>query len=917
MENRRGSEWRKWDLHVHTKGTAKNDQFKSENFDKFCITLFQKALENQISAIGITDYFSIDNYKKVLNFVSNISNQKEFTEGEKSEINKILILPNVELRILPVTSSGRLVNIHCLFNPEYVKKLDNDFFNVLEFSSGKRKYKMNKEGIENFGHSLNNNLTGKEEQYKKGLNNFVVSHERLQDLIKENDDFRENTLLVVSNSNKDGASALQKHYNFFEKADSSSLDGVRRSIYCISQLIFSSNEEDKKYFLGQKKDDQNIVKSKCGSLKACIHGSDAHKEADLFCPKANKYCWIKADLTFEGLKQIKYEPKTRVSIGENQPIKPINTINEIVFSLPTGAKIRDDAFCFSGNRNAYELSSFFNCFIGGRGSGKSTILNFLGLYSKYPASSQTFCKKLNPSFDVNSVFEFKGTETFEFLGQSEIESFASDKTKFTEAIYDRANSSAGNTLVDFELKISFLKKDLDKIIQANSDLKDLELEKQKKEKEKSTLEESVKIFTSEKFKKVNNEITLKSKEIRSFKDWKKKIDKLWEYLEDAVDDESLSKKEEIIENGYQKAYTKAVEKIREVLDSLHEFNFFDEEKKLLSIESELENLEEGFSKTITQAGYTPENVEQIKSAPQKITNLEGEIKSLSDEIVIKNKIVSTFSSTIESLKKEKNNYENKISNILTPLQDSLKKQYKDNKGKNIKEIALEYSFNKNKSWEKLAESFYSYFHNEYRGNERGKEVCEFILDNKETFEGDDYKEIQSLIKDSSKIDKEYIKFMKRVFESKKNYDIFRAIRDKNFFDVKEYKIISVTYGGKDVANASFGQKCTAVVVIMILFGNYPLIIDEPEAHLDSSLIANYLVPLLKEKKSDRQIIFATHNANFVINGDAEKIFILENGDTTTNIVETTIENTANRKELLKLEGGKEAFEKRGAKLNIK
>lgn len=51
----------------------------------------------------------------------------------------------------------------------------------------------------------------------------------------------------------------------------------------------------------------------------------------------------------------------------------------------------------------------------------------------------------------------------------------------------------------------------------------------------------------------------------------------------------------------------------------------------------------------------------------------------------------------------------------------------------------------------------------------------------------------------------------------------------------------------------------------------PLIIDEPEAHLDSSLVANFLVGLVKRKKLERQLIFATHNANFVVNGDAELI----------------------------------------------
>ena len=122
----------------------------------------------------------------------------------------------------------------------------------------------------------------------------------------------------------------------------------------------------------------------------------------------------------------------------------------------------------------------------------------------------------------------------------------------------------------------------------------------------------------------------------------------------------------------------------------------------------------------------------------------------------------------------------------------------------------------------------------------------------------------------------YIQFLKKAFEDKLNYQIFLTIRDKHLNDITKYKRIQVLYDKKDIERASFGQKCTAVIVILILFGNYPLIIDEPEAHLDNALIANYLVPLIKKKKNNRQIIFATHNANLVINGDSEKIFILEN-----------------------------------------
>jgi energy-coupling factor transporter ATP-binding protein EcfA2 len=98
-----------------------------------------------------------------------------------------------------------------------------------------------------------------------------------------------------------------------------------------------------------------------------------------------------------------------------------------------------------------------------------------------------------------------------------------------------------------------------------------------------------------------------------------------------------------------------------------------------------------------------------------------------------------------------------------------------------------------------------------------------------------------------------------------------------------------------VENSSFGQRCTAVIVVLLLLGNMPIVIDEPEAHLDSSLIAKYLVDLIKSRKQHRQIIFATHNANFVINGDAELIHTMSMDESkVTKIVSTTIENLDNR-----------------------
>jgi hypothetical protein len=67
----------------------------------------------------------------------------------------------------------------------------------------------------------------------------------------------------------------------------------------------------------------------------------------------------------------------------------------------------------------------------------------------------------------------------------------------------------------------------------------------------------------------------------------------------------------------------------------------------------------------------------------------------------------------------------------------------------------------------------------------------------------------------------------------------------------------------------------------------------------------------------RQIIFATHNANFVINGDAELIQCLSMDETrVTKAVGTTIENLVYRERLLALEGGKKAFQQREKRYGI-
>ena len=93
----------------------------------------------------------------------------------------------------------------------------------------------------------------------------------------------------------------------------------------------------------------------------------------------------------------------------------------------------------------------------------------------------------------------------------------------------------------------------------------------------------------------------------------------------------------------------------------------------------------------------------------------------------------------------------------------------------------------------------------------------------------------------------------------------------------------------------------------------PLIIDQPEEDLDNRIISE-IVDMVRRAKSDRQIIFATHNANMVVNGDAELVVSLAGGKPLTAGAIDVNEVRNSITEIM--EGGKDAFELRRQKYNF-
>ena len=123
---------------------------------------------------------------------------------------------------------------------------------------------------------------------------------------------------------------------------------------------------------------------------------------------------------------------------------------------------------------------------------------------------------------------------------------------------------------------------------------------------------------------------------------------------------------------------------------------------------------------------------------------------------------------------------------------------------------------------------------------------------------------------------------------------------------------------KSISNASPGQKSAAILTLLLSHGEGPLILDQPEDDLDNYLIYDLIVEQLLHSKDNRQIIVVTHNANIPVNGDSEQIIIMDTESKTIQVKESgTIENSTIKEEICKvMEGGTEAFEMRSKRYII-
>lgn len=119
-----------------------------------------------------------------------------------------------------------------------------------------------------------------------------------------------------------------------------------------------------------------------------------------------------------------------------------------------------------------------------------------------------------------------------------------------------------------------------------------------------------------------------------------------------------------------------------------------------------------------------------------------------------------------------------------------------------------------------------------------------------------------------------------------------------------------------INQGSQGQRSAALLAFLLAFGEEPIVLDQPEDDLDNHLIYELIVQQIRENKLRRQLIVVTHNPNVVVNGDAELVHVMAFGRGQCFVQQSgALQETTVRREVCRvMEGGHEAFARRWKRL---
>ncbi|MGA2605873.1 MAG: TrlF family AAA-like ATPase [Terriglobia bacterium] len=927
-----GSEWRKWDLHVHSPMSALNNQFPKlqggqPDWDRY---FNQLRTLTDIAVLGITDYFSIEGYQKV---------REVWLSGRLPNIQ--LVLPNIELRLGTfVRGSGtdRRVNYHVIFSDEVSPQdIDDHFLGQLRFTydsspDGEHAdWPLNRANLERLGATLKaqeSSFTGSD--YEVGCKTATVDAGALKKLLDEKASiFRGKYLLLVENlSESDMPWQGQDHQ-------------TRKILLKGAHAIFSANAGTIAWARGEGDLSADQFINEFKSLKPCFHGSDAHHLEKICKPAQDRYCWIKADPTFEGLKQVLYEPRERVFVG-NTPPKLKNDYQIIKSVKVVGQGWFPD--------EEIPLNRDLVAVIGGRGSGKSA----LGEVIAFAAGSKIF----RGTEDISDSFLSKASRksfvnTTPILGarvtikwnqgpSSEViipaglkHSLEDEKVeylpqKFVERLCAPENTEKLEEQIEH---VIFQRIDKSERLGAsgfrelrNASTQPIQLKKSQAKKAIQSLNQSI--------SSASTRIALKAQKIRDESLRRAELETLLKNIpqspiqiaDEVKQREALIKAREQLQNDVsalnaQLTAINTIESRLEIMRSdLADFNedmsaLLDtaglgtqKDRFKLAVPPELSGLLVTKRREIGEAIRVKKEGRPEQPDLASLNSLESAIRQLDQ----KSQLTEASKREHDKFQKDKRTLEDAIASLQKEIKE-IDDLYIPRRDKDQKTRLQKYTehFDLLKEEQRQLEALYKPLQDALLSSNETARRLEFV--SKITFNipghainGYDLVDRRKVLREENSLEialrdffvsieqdgfsqarvADSVKILWETILSAPEYGSIQEILRKEkrslefadwFFNTDPFSVsYSIKYDGKDLQFLSPGEKG---IVLLLLYleaeqdDNRPLIIDQPDDNLDNLSVYPSLVEYFRKRKKTRQIIIITHNPNLVVNTDAEEVIV--------------------------------------------
>ena len=786
----RGSEWRRWDLHLHT-ASSYDYEYKGADCDEI---LAQKLQDNSIAAVAITDHFIID---------------KKRIEHLKELAPNIVFFPGVELR----TDKGD-TNIHVILIFSDQSNLDElvEDFNV--FKRDAKDYDNNEKIYWD---------------YNSQILPFAQKH---------------NALISIHAGRKS---------NGVDEKISNSLphNQAVKSEYATTISIFE---------MGQVRDIDEYNEKVIPNIgaKPMIICSDNH-DARNYDP-ANKL-WIKADVTFNGLKQIIYEPDERVRISDTKPeCKPdYYVIDKVV--------LNDEEF---SNEPIY-FNDKLTCIIGGKSTGKSILLHNMAKaidekqVQEKESIVNTSTKELSNTLVYWSDGENDGDRRIIYIPQSYLNCL-SDKQEVTTEIdnmiqsvilnNENAKTAFDKMLIAIKEKRSELNIKILNLLDNHKEI--IELDDEKKELgDRSGIEKEIKKLQEQK-DVLSKDLDISDEDIQKYETALTESSNRFKQITQVTDEmlslaniRDIAIPASINQDDFSAGTLRKIDEIKtQIIDAANKQwatereclvnGLLDRQKKLQNEKAEFDAIVKDLQPKIQDNKAIAEFATKILEEKDKLAafiTLDEKLKTKKSE---EQALISEIYSIPLQIKELRNEYANVINS-----EEAFK-------GHEI-EFKVEVPFRKEEFLKTLETDFVI-------RSVKFKNTIKMDSFAEEDYTAEKLKEIIE-------------KLLSGVLEIKVGHNIESILRDINddWYNIK-YKVVM---DNDNIDVMSPGKKALVLLKLLIDLAESkcPILIDQPEDDLDNRSVFDELIPFIRRKKKERQIIVVTHNANVVLGADAEEIII--------------------------------------------